>query len=134
MKKKATPKAKGLKNTILQKLIDCWFREGFKGEGSSPILEHKWTNLPNFRPVDLAWPALKVCVEVDGFGFGHQSIKGRIQDNEKQNALVLEGWYVLRYTTAQLNSREKRSQAVWEIKDLLSKADRDKRRKDSQWI
>jgi len=55
---------------------------------------------------DYAWPTLSppVAVEIDGVGYGHQSIYGRYGDNKKQNAGVEAGWRVLRYDSAALSS------------------------------
>ena len=45
---------------------------------------------------DLAWPHLRVAVELDG---DHHRSKVQLQrDNRKQNAAVLGGWTVLRFT------------------------------------
>ena len=43
---------------------------------------------------------MKLAVEVDGYGPGHYSIKGRDADNEKQNSALLLGWIVLRFSTS----------------------------------
>ena len=53
---------------------------------------------------DFAWPAVKLAVEIDGYGMNHYSVMGRTQDLEKQNEAVKEGWRVLRYTPAMVRS------------------------------
>lgn len=45
--------------------------------------------------VDIAWPEQKVGVEVDGYG-GHAGREAMDKDHRKQNALILEGWTILR--------------------------------------
>lgn len=45
--------------------------------------------------VDIAWPEVKVAIEVDGYGY-HSSRSAMDRDHRKQNALVLQGWKVLR--------------------------------------
>lgn len=45
--------------------------------------------------VDIAWPALKVGIEVDGFG-SHSSRAHLETDQRRHNALVLGNWWVLR--------------------------------------
>lgn len=45
--------------------------------------------------IDIAWPSRKVGVEVDGYG-GHASRAAMDKDHRKQNALILEGWTILR--------------------------------------
>jgi very-short-patch-repair endonuclease len=45
---------------------------------------------------DLAWPASRLLVELDG---GHHRSSSQLRaDNRKQNAAVLQGWTVLRFT------------------------------------
>lgn len=47
--------------------------------------------------VDLAWPSLRVVVELDGFAF--HADRGRYRsDRRRINALGLAGWLVLRFT------------------------------------
>lgn len=62
-----------------------------------------------------------MAVEIDGFGFGHQSIKGRIADNEKQNIASLMGWTVLRFCTAQISSGDKITDAIHFVNRVLLK-------------
>jgi len=50
---------------------------------------------------DVAFPELKLCVEVDGRA-AHSGREQFERDRERQNVLVLEGWMVLRFTWAQL--------------------------------
>lgn len=68
---------------------------------------------------DYAWPELLIAVEIDGFGFGHQTQKRISSAAEKQNAAVLEGWTVLRYTTAMISSRERCHNAILEVEYLF---------------
>ena len=68
---------------------------------------------------DYAWPALKVAVEVDGFGFGHQAQQDIAKQNEKRNAAVTQGWKVLVFDSRNLGSKEKVQDAVDQIKELL---------------
>lgn len=83
------------------KFLEAWRDHGFKGSDIATEYafdeERKWK-------FDIAFPSLKVAVEIDGFGYGHQSIVGRSQDNIKQNAAIEQGWVVLRYTTAEFSS------------------------------
>ena len=56
---------------------------------------------------DLAWPNLKICVEVDGGdqSFGrHSRAGGMASDAEKQNLLTLAGWKCFRFTGSQVRS------------------------------
>lgn len=47
--------------------------------------------------LDYAWPAARLAVEVDGYGH-HSGWDAFCTDRERQNALVLAGWTVLRFT------------------------------------
>lgn len=51
---------------------------------------------------DLAWPALRLVVEVDGHAF-HAPRGARENDHERDAELVLAGWRVLRFTDAQID-------------------------------
>lgn len=69
---------------------------------------------------DIAWESNKVAIEIDGQGYGHQSIKGRISDCEKQNAALVMGWRVFRFSTAQLNSEAKIEAAVLQVWNFMT--------------
>jgi very-short-patch-repair endonuclease len=57
------------------------------------------------RFVDVAFPHLKLAIEVDG-KLGHDVMSDRFEDDrERQNALINSGWRVLRFTWRQLNDR-----------------------------
>lgn len=64
-----------------------------------------------FHPVrrwrfDLAWPAIKVAVEIEGgtwINGGHTRALGYQKDCTKYNAAAELGWVVLRYTPAMLS-------------------------------
>lgn len=47
--------------------------------------------------VDVAFPAAKVAIEVDGWAF-HSSQVDFQNDRERQNNIALSGWHVLRFT------------------------------------
>ena len=70
---------------------------------------------------DFAWPDRLVAVELDGglfVGGGHQRGRRFAGDAAKQNAAVLAGWRVLRYTTVDLQERP--VQCAEEVAWLLS--------------
>ena len=59
--------------------------------------------------IDLAFPAQKVGIEIDGGLWAkgaHSRPIGIMRDMEKGNLLVLCGWRVLRYTPAQVMNGE----------------------------
>lgn len=61
--------------------------------------------------VDVLFPAAKVVVEVDGFAF-HTDPEAFGRDRRKQNALVLAGYQVLRFTWLDLTEYPERVLAV----------------------
>lgn len=54
--------------------------------------------------IDLAYPAERVAIEVDGFAF-HVDVGAFQHDRTKQNALVAAGWTILRFTWSDLTER-----------------------------
>ena len=94
--------------------VDMWIAEGY------PIgdlcREHCFHSSRRWR-FDIAWPSQKIAVEIDGGGYGHQSIAGRNQDNEKQNAATAMGWRVFRFCTGM--SSTARCQAVTQVAEVM---------------
>lgn len=75
--------------------------------------------------LDFAWPEAMVAVELDGLysrkgkGVGrHLRPKGFQDDHDKQNAAVMDGWAVLRYTSNDLKKRP--VQVVEEVACLVT--------------
>jgi very-short-patch-repair endonuclease len=57
--------------------------------------------------LDLAWPTLNICCEVDGgdrMQGRHNRAQGMAADCEKANLLTLAGWRVFRFTGSQVKS------------------------------
>lgn len=44
---------------------------------------------------DFAWPADKIAIEVQGYGPGHNSLKGMANDYAKHNQALILGWKIL---------------------------------------
>lgn len=63
--------------------------------------------------IDLAYPEQRIAIEVDGFGV-HGPRTAFDQDRARQNALVLDEWRVLRFT-----SRSANEQIVHEVSHAL---------------
>jgi very-short-patch-repair endonuclease len=61
--------------------------------------------------VDVGFPAAKVALEVDGFAF-HSGVNEFHVDRTRQNAIVLLGWQVLRFTWLDLTEYPERVAAV----------------------
>lgn len=75
--------------------------------------------------LDLAVEDIKLCVEVDGWTV-HSQAEAYHSDRERQNALALAGWTVLRYTPRQL--RDDLDGAVEEILEMSATLRRSRRR------
>jgi very-short-patch-repair endonuclease len=67
--------------------------------------------------LDLAFAEQRVAIEVDGWAWHHDAETFR-RDRQRQNALVLEGWTVLRFTWSDLTYRPDRV-----IHDVLTALD-----------
>lgn len=71
-----------------------------------PVAEHRFDPVRRWR-MDLAWPARRLFVEVDGgiwVGGRHNRGKGYEADCEKLNAAAVAGWRCLRFTTGMVKS------------------------------
>ena len=94
----------------------CWNEYGLAG--GDPERELVFDTVRKWR-FDYAWEGLKVAVEIDGFGFGHQA-QQRLSDNhQKQNAAITQGWVVLRYTSRCIASRAKCEDAIEQVVQVL---------------
>ena len=67
--------------------------------------------------IDIAFPALKVAIEVDGLAF-HSDADVFVADRQRQNIITLGGWKVLRFTWLDLTEHPKR--VVAEINHAIS--------------
>ena len=61
--------------------------------------------------VDVGFPAAKLALEVDGFAF-HSGVDEFQVDRTRQNAIVLLGWQVLRFTWLDLTEYPERVAAI----------------------
>lgn len=61
-----------------------------------PTLHHRVVADGRVYELDLAWPARKVAVELDGAH--HRSERAFHADRARRNRLILAGWVVLHYT------------------------------------
>jgi Protein of unknown function (DUF559) len=71
----------------------------------APVLQHVVGDgaAGTVGAVDLAWPAERVVVEFDGDG--HRERRVFVDDLRRQNGLILAGWTVLRFSSADLLGR-----------------------------
>jgi very-short-patch-repair endonuclease len=83
-----------------KRLLQAILAAGLPGEWYREFTFHTERN---WR-LDVACPARKLCVEVDGMV--HRIKKRFLGDIEKHNTLVLAGWRYLRVTPAQVDNGE----------------------------
>lgn len=77
----------------LRLLLKDWSGVAF---GFCPLApERQWS-------VDVAFPELKLAVEVDGWEFHGKHLEGFKRDREKDRALTLAGWRVLRFYASEI--------------------------------
>jgi hypothetical protein len=82
------------KKSYSEVVVKAWFREVGLPE---PVFEHKHIPGRLFR-LDLAWPAEKVGIEVQGglwIKAAHSTSTGIKRDMEKRNLGLCEGWRVV---------------------------------------
>ncbi|MCL4292368.1 MAG: hypothetical protein KJ056_04990 [Acidimicrobiia bacterium] len=69
-----------------------------------PVQQYEVRLSDRMARLDLAYPSLKVAIEVDGFA--PHSVRSRFdRDRARQNELVLGGWLPLRWTSATTDER-----------------------------
>lgn len=77
-----------------------------------------YTNHPVDRyKVDVAFPAQRVAIEVDGWAF-HSDAEVFVKDRNRQNKIALLGWSVLRFTWLDLTQYPER--VIAEIRRALA--------------
>ena len=82
-----------------------------------PVEEHRPLEARQWR-IDLAWPTLRVGIEIQGGAFSggrHVRGKGYEADRHRNNTLVVAGWRLLEVTPRQIKAAE----AIEWIADLL---------------
>lgn len=98
-----------------RKFLDAWCKYGM---GRIPAKEHRFHPVRKYR-IDFAWPQYRLGIELDGFGGRHQTHWGFAADHEKINLAIESGWVILRYTSRQLGSEEKRRKCCGQILKVL---------------
>ena len=102
----ATDGARSEAERLLVKLL---YEAGFTGWRTNfPVAGYK---------VDVAFLVQKVAIEVDGWAF-HSDADVFVKDRERQNAISLRGWKVLRFTWFDLTVNPQR--VIAEIRHALS--------------
>lgn len=85
----------------------------------SPQLEYRFDSVRRFR-FDLCWPSIRLAVEIEGATWTngrHTRGKGYEDDCRKYNLATIQGWRVLRFTTAMVENGE----ALTTIEQAFSK-------------
>lgn len=67
----------------------------------APVLQHRMVIAGRHVRIDVAYPDRRLAIEGDGFEF-HSDRDVFEDDRARQNALVLDGWRVLRFTWRQI--------------------------------
>ena len=87
-----------------------------------PVREFRFHPMRKWR-FDLAWPGIKLAVEIEGLTGGkggrHQRMAGYQRDVEKYREAAKLGWLVLRYTGQEIVQRP--VQIVEEVVEVLKK-------------
>lgn len=74
-----------------------------KGGLPRPVLAYRVHDTQGrfIAEVDLAYPELKLAIEIDGYRW-HSTPAQKRADEERQNRLILAGWTVLRFSAAEV--------------------------------
>lgn len=110
--------------------LKAWQEHGLPGI-PSPKQQLQFCKERKFK-LDFAFKSLKIGIELDGFSFGkrcptckqmksggHQTISGLTKSAEKQNLAIEYGWTLLRFTSSQLSSKQKRYDAVQQVNRVI---------------
>lgn len=92
------------------------FARDYPAMWSHVVKEHKFHPTRKWR-FDYAWlyEGLKVAVEIDGYGYGHQSLGAVTKQNEKRQAALDLGWQVLVHDSVKFNSKAGVEEAVEQV-------------------
>lgn len=99
-----------------QRFAEAWAATGLRG--SDIERQFRFHETRRWR-LDFAFPSQRLGVEIQGFGYGHQSQQGMSADAEKFNAATELGWRLLVYTTRQIQSQAGLDEAVEQVKRVL---------------
>jgi len=83
----------------------------------APVLQHVVRHRRGSWEVDMAWPEQRVLVEFDGEV--HRERRVFVRDLRRQNGLVLAGWTILRFSSADVLGRP--AAVVAEIRAALGR-------------
>jgi hypothetical protein len=91
--------ARSLQSAPEESLLERRFFDLTRRAGlPTPVLQYEvWDGGRFVARIDAAYPALKIAIEVDGYG-PHTTPEAFQRDRTRQNRLVALGWTVLRFT------------------------------------
>ena len=92
--------AMALSDARSESALETYIRLLLVRAGLTPeVLQHELVDAANQRYVrlDLAWPSVRLAIEVDGREF-HDEPGALYRDRAKANLALLDGWRVLRFT------------------------------------
>ena len=112
VKSKEKPSGSSLERLFLTEWEKCPLR------GVKLLREVRFHPERKFR-FDFAVPSCRVAVELDGFGGGHQNPWSQHKDHEKNNLAIENGWVILRHNSRSLGSKEKRREAIAQLRRIL---------------
>jgi very-short-patch-repair endonuclease len=110
--------ARALGDTRCDSLLEPLFAEIVADMGLDVAYQHPIVVEGRRYVVDFAVPDVRLVVEVDGLEV-HGTREAIDHDLARQNALVLAGWHVLRYTSTHL--RRRRQAIREEVLDLVAR-------------
>jgi hypothetical protein len=80
--------------------LEMWVLRAIVGAGLPEPVQQHWITLDRRRRrIDLAYPELKLAIEVDGWG-AHNSRSAFDGDRARENELDIAGWHRLHFTSA----------------------------------
>lgn len=96
-----------------QKIYDSNFEETFhqlwKAHSTYPIVHHHTVHLSRKWEIDFCFPTERIAIELQGYGTGHLSYKNMQRDYNKHNDLILAGWVLLYFMTADIKDEPERT-------------------------
>lgn len=93
-------------------------------------LQNRWPEIQaEFEPhidgrkfsIDLAFPDVKLAIEVDGWQYHGKYKSGFQKDRQRQNLLTIHGWRILRFFYKEIMNEESRGEIIKIVERALGK-------------
>lgn len=93
-------------------------------------LQERWPEIQaEFEPqidgrkfsIDLAFPDVKLAIEVDGWQYHGKFKSGFQKDRQRQNLLTIHGWRILRFFYKEIMNEESRGEIIKIVERALGK-------------